>query len=144
MFSLSWLNSLVGGFFIATTKRALPEYLSLADAYSKTPYCLWQPTCAFALGALSAWGVLAPVTHMACSLSSPRSLLRCYPLHNESFSENSFENCKHPEMVPTLCHTFLSQITIHTLYIVIIFYSVRAEYTMKARLFISFIIAESP
>ena len=100
MFSLSWLNSLVGGFFIATTKRVLPECLSLADAYSKTPYRLWQPTCAFALGALSAWGVLAPVTHMACSLSSPRSLLRCHPLHNESFSENSFENCKRPRDGP--------------------------------------------
>ena len=49
-----------------------------------------------------------------------------------------------PEMVPTLYHTFLSQITIHTLYIVIIFYSVCVEYTMKARLFISFVIAESP
>ena len=126
MFSLSWLNSLVGGFFIATTKRALPEFLSLADAYSKTPYCLWQPACAFALGVLSAWGVLAPVTHMVCSLSSPRSLLWCHPLHNESFSENSFENCKHPRDGPYFFPR--APITTHTLYIVIIFYSLRVEY----------------
>lgn len=118
MFSLSWLNSLVGGFFIVTTKRALPEFLSLADAYSKTPYCLWQPACAFALGVLSAWGVLAPVTHMICSLSSPRSLLRCHPLHSESFSENSFEIASTPKMVHTLHHTFLSQSTYHHPHIV--------------------------
>ena len=71
-------------------KKALPEFLSLADAYSKSPYCLWQPTCTFALGVPSAWNVLAPDTHMAFSLISIRSFLRFHHLHGDSFFETLF------------------------------------------------------
>lgn len=129
MFILSWLNSVVGRFFIATTKKALPEFLSLADAYNKNPYCLWQPACAFALGAApSAWKVLAPDIHMVCSLISTSSLLRSHHLHDESFSENPLKIANTPThfLICILLFSPRKPITIQP--IIIIFCFVHLEY----------------